>query len=72
MNELLKYDFTSTKRGRGFTSLLVERKRKYAYNNNSNMNVHRQEASFNQIGVLKPPEGVMDVKLWYNSLSNKD
>ena len=27
MNELLKYDFTSTKKGRGYSSLLVQRKK---------------------------------------------
>ena len=26
MNELLKYDFVSTKKGRGYSSLLVEKK----------------------------------------------
>ena len=26
MNELLKYDFTSTKKGRGYSSLLVQKK----------------------------------------------
>ena len=41
MNELLKYDFTSTKKGRGFTSLLVERKRKKVYDYTTNMNTHR-------------------------------
>ena len=41
MNELLKYDFTSTKKGRGFTSLLVERKRKKVYDYTTNMNTYR-------------------------------
>ena len=72
MNELLKYDFTSTKKGRGFTSLLVERKRKKVYDYTANMNTHRQEVPDNFWEPLKPPEGVMDVKLWYNSLSSKD
>jgi len=27
LNELLKYDFTSTKKGRGYSSLLVQRKK---------------------------------------------
>lgn len=29
INELLRYDFTSTKKGRGFTSLLVQKKRDF-------------------------------------------
>ena len=28
LNELLRYDFTSTKKGRGHASLLIERKKK--------------------------------------------
>ena len=28
LNELLKYDFTSSKKGRGFSSLLIERQSK--------------------------------------------
>ena len=28
LNELLKYDYTSTKKGRGFSSLLIQRKNK--------------------------------------------
>jgi len=28
LNELLKYDFTSTKKGRGYSSLLIQRKQK--------------------------------------------
>ena len=32
LNELLKYDFVSTKKGRGYTSLLVKRKLKHNSN----------------------------------------
>ena len=28
LNELIKYDYTSTKKGRGYSSLLIERKAK--------------------------------------------
>ena len=30
LNELLKYDFISSKKGRGYSSLLVQRKSKFA------------------------------------------
>ena len=56
MNELLKYDFTLTKKGRGFTSLLVERKRRKLYDYTTDMTTHRKEwVPNNQMEVIQPP-----------------
>ena len=71
LNELLKYDFTSTKKGRGYSSLLVQRKK-----NKRDPNPHRVNQDpldelipNNQLGVLHAPNGVMDVKLWHDKLT---
>ena len=77
LNELLRFDFTSTKKGRGHASLLIERKKKdgdqqeqIIRNQNSSLvgNAHIQFSPSNQ--VLHPPAGVMDVAKWHNQLTS--
>ena len=71
MNELLKYDFTSTKKGRGFSSLLVQRKKNQQYPDTQRVDQQPLDELIpnNQLGVLHVPSGVMDVKLWHNKLT---
>ena len=71
LNELLKYDFTSTKRGKGYSSLFVQRKQKQGGQSGSSINPNAQEQQIpnNQNDVLHAPTGVMDVKHWYNRLT---
>ena len=68
LNELLKYDFTSTKKGRGYSSLLVQRK---INNKMQGQMPGEQQIPNNQAEVIYPPEGVMDVSRWYNSLTKQ-
>jgi hypothetical protein len=71
MNELLKYDFTSTKKGRGFSSLLVQRKKNQQYPDAQRVDQEPLDELIpnNQLGVLHVPSGVMDVKLWHDKLT---
>ena len=63
LNELLKYDFTSTKKGRGFTSLLVKKKREQKQDGKDNQSQHgnlvkAQKVNDNNEQVMNPPPGV--------------
>ena len=59
MNELLKYDFTSTKKGRGLSSILLHKKER---KQKGQQQQHQDEGS----QILQPPAGVMDVKRWHD------
>ena len=62
MNELLKYDFVSTKKGRGVSSILINRKK-----NEKQKDYYQQVES--PSGILRPPAGVMDIKRWHTQLT---
>ena len=77
MDEMLKYDYKSSKKGRSSTMLLIQRQprknKKQKRGDEENM-VPVDQSIFN-LGnntahdILKPPTGVMDVSRWYNQLT---
>ena len=70
LNDLLRYDFTSTKKGRGYSSLLVQRKQKGYNQAQQRVNeVPQHQIPSNQEEVLLRPQGVMDVARWHDQLS---
>ena len=71
LNDLLKFVFTSIKKGRGYSSLLVQRKKNHQYPDAYRLNQESFEELIpnNQLGVLHAPNGVMDVKLWHDKLA---
>ena len=80
LNELIKYDYTSTKKGRGYSSLLIERKAKKQRDQNRPQR-NTQQTFFqnnqsrpnqNELQILRPPDGVMDVRKWYEQLNSKE
>ena len=66
MNELLKYDFVSSKKGRGYSSLLVEKKADRGQRQEEvDKDAPSGQMQNNQSDVLHAPSGVMDVRKWY-------
>ena len=72
LDELIKHDFQSTKKGRGYTSLLVKRKQK-GYLPTGRLSGPRiptgQYIPASQATVLYPPAGVMDISKWFKQLT---
>ena len=59
LNELLKYDHTSKKKGWGRSNIM-------AYDRTNKQKKGQAETNND---VLPPPNGVMNVRLWYEQLS---
>ena len=64
IDELLKYDFVSKKKGRGCSSLLISRKNKRV-----RAPPPGDAAAPPPTGHLEAPPGCMDVRRWYESLT---
>ena len=62
MNELLKYDYMSNKIGRGPSSMLIRDMTKAKKKRVKPVQVEDPD-------LLPPPNGCMDVKRWYMTLS---
>ena len=71
LNELIRHDFKSTKKGRGYTSLLVLKKPKAVVQQRDDRDHHDQQIPSNQAEVLRPPPMVMDMKRWHDQLTSK-
>ena len=73
LNELIRHDFKSTKKGRGYTSLLVLKKPKNIgqQRQRDDRDPHGQQIPSNQAEVLRPPPMVMDMKRWHDQLTSK-
>lgn len=68
MNELLKYDFKSAKKGRGMSSILIrDMNKKRVGQAPTNATEKQQQNGDNNI--LTQPPGVMNVKKWYDKLT---
>ena len=75
IDEFLKYDYKSSKKGRGFSSILINKKKQNAEESKdqipqASQNTHAgQQIDSSTNGILVAPPGVQNVKLWYDKLN---